>query len=72
MKFLDDLCCGKEDRKKYLGSILYSIVLSALQFQIIVYIFGPGASGKSQLPTLLIALLRGTLYYFTNFISFRI
>jgi putative DNA primase/helicase len=57
LKFLDDLCCGKEDRKKYLRSILYTIVLSTLEFQVIVYIFGPGARGKSQLTTLLIPLL---------------
>ncbi len=57
LKFLDDFYSGYEDRKTYLPSILQTILLSTTDFQIIVYIWGPGGTGKSMLPTLLIALL---------------
>lgn len=59
-KFLDDLGCGYADRKIYLLSMLNIILLSKVNFQVVIYLYGPGASGKSQLTSLLKALIGNT------------
>ena len=56
-KFIDDLSDGKEDRTTYLLCIMNIILLSKIHYQVIFYLYGPGASGKSQFTTLLKALI---------------
>lgn len=55
-KFIDDMADGYGDRKILLRAFLNTIVLSKLDFQVILYIHGPGASGKSILTTVCTAL----------------
>lgn len=57
LKFIEDFWSGYNDRIAYLRSMLNAVVCSKITYQVIFYIFGPGAPGKFQLPTLLIALI---------------
>ncbi len=56
-KFINYFCGGHQNRKNYIRSILYTIVFIMLKFQVFIYIFGPGASGKSMFTNLLMPLL---------------
>ncbi len=55
--FLEILSCGHKDREMYLRSLINCVVMSRIYLQIVIYIFGPGATGKSQLTSLLRVLV---------------
>lgn len=47
--FLEDFCCGYEDRKIFTLSWLKCVLFGITNYQVFIMLVGPGASGKSQM-----------------------
>jgi phage/plasmid-associated DNA primase len=56
-QFINDLSSGHVDRRQYLLSLMHVVVTSKLNYQIVIFIHGPAASGKSAWVMLLKALV---------------
>ena len=65
--FLDTLCDGHVDRKKFLQVMINLVLKSNLDLQVFFYIHGPGASGKSLFVLLLTLLVGESSVHTTNF-----
>ena len=56
-QFLMNICNNSSKRLNILRACLYCIFTNKLSFQIALYIYGPGGTGKSTLMSILLALL---------------
>ena len=57
LKFLYEFCGGHQDRIDYIRAWMWAIVRTWNEGQVLLYILGPGSTGKSQLASIITALV---------------
>ena len=55
--FLNTSCEGLQDRKIFLKSFAWALIHRKTEFQIFVFVYGPGGTGKSTLANILTAMV---------------
>ena len=57
LSYLNDFCMGERDRIQFMRSFMSVILHQRTDFQVCLYMFGPGGSGKSTIANIFCALV---------------